>query len=270
MGPSRGDGRQWAGRRGNKRLVAAAAAMVLIVGAGCSSPKSSAKTAASTTLCRKRRRDAVYVRRSSTTPRGYDARATLTGPVYHRPHRRAAVGAPARAGRQRLREHEYFASGTAMAFEAACHTERRAVDGQPTTSAAPYKTRIIVRRPTDPARFNGTVIVEWMNVSAGESSPDWDYLNPADAGRLRLRGRLRPGAGRERWNGRSSALPRRVDGLVHLEPTRYGHPASPRGPVRAGHVRPDRPGAPVPSGGRLGGLRPGTSWPPASPSRPST
>ena len=47
----------------------------------------------------------------------------------------------------------------------------------PTTTAA-YKTRILVRRPSNPAHFNGTVIVEWMNVSAGESAPDWDFLNP--------------------------------------------------------------------------------------------
>ena len=47
----------------------------------------------------------------------------------------------------------------------------------PTTTAT-YKTRIIVRRPANPAHFNGTVIVEWMNVSAGESAPDWDFLNP--------------------------------------------------------------------------------------------
>src|SRR5215471_18018484 len=31
----------------------------------------------------------------------------------------------------------------------------------------PYASRLIVRRPTDPAAFNGTVIVEWLNVTAG-------------------------------------------------------------------------------------------------------
>ena len=31
----------------------------------------------------------------------------------------------------------------------------------------PYKTRIVVVRPEDPARFNGTVVVLWNNVSAG-------------------------------------------------------------------------------------------------------
>ena len=31
----------------------------------------------------------------------------------------------------------------------------------------PYTTRMIVRRPADPAAFNGTVVVEWLNVTAG-------------------------------------------------------------------------------------------------------
>lgn len=31
----------------------------------------------------------------------------------------------------------------------------------------PYKTRLLVRAPTDPAKFNGTVVVEWFNVSTG-------------------------------------------------------------------------------------------------------
>jgi len=31
----------------------------------------------------------------------------------------------------------------------------------------PYATRMIVRRPSDPQKFNGTVVVEWLNVTAG-------------------------------------------------------------------------------------------------------
>jgi hypothetical protein len=31
----------------------------------------------------------------------------------------------------------------------------------------PYTTRMIVRRPSDPQKFNGTVVVEWLNVTAG-------------------------------------------------------------------------------------------------------
>ncbi|HEX4820206.1 MAG TPA: alpha/beta hydrolase domain-containing protein [Acidimicrobiales bacterium] len=48
-------------------------------------------------------------------------------------------------------EHEYFVSGTA-----------KALDG----SSKPYTTRMIVTRPTDPAKFNGTVFLDWVNVTA--------------------------------------------------------------------------------------------------------
>ncbi len=80
-------------------------------------------------------------------------------------------------------EQEYFASGTAYAFTGTS-TPPDGRWGFAVTTSAPYTTRILVRRPSDPATFDGNVVVEWMNVSAGESAPDWDYLNPAlmDAG----------------------------------------------------------------------------------------
>ena len=44
------------------------------------------------------------------------------------------------------------------------------------TSQAPYTTRIIVHRPTDPRKFNGTVFVEWLNVSIGaDVGVDWGF-----------------------------------------------------------------------------------------------
>jgi alpha/beta hydrolase family protein len=40
----------------------------------------------------------------------------------------------------------------------------------------PYATRVVVRRPP-PEDFNGTVLVEWLNVSGGfDASPDYTYL----------------------------------------------------------------------------------------------
>ena len=75
-------------------------------------------------------------------------------------------------------EQEYFASGNAHSFSGLSTPS----DGKWTiavTGSAPYRTRIIVRRPSDPAKFDGNVVVEWMNVSVGESAPDWDYLDPA-------------------------------------------------------------------------------------------
>jgi hypothetical protein len=74
-------------------------------------------------------------------------------------------------------EQEFFASGTATAFKATSTPSNGKWSITPTTTAH-YATRILIRRPSDPAKFNGTVLVEWMNVSDGESAPDWDYLNP--------------------------------------------------------------------------------------------
>jgi Alpha/beta hydrolase domain len=43
---------------------------------------------------------------------------------------------------------------------------------------ASYKTRLVVCRPSDPARSSGTVVVEWLNVSGGgDGSPDWFFMH---------------------------------------------------------------------------------------------
>ncbi len=76
-------------------------------------------------------------------------------------------------------EHEYAASGTATAYELAGGAKTYPGNGvmklTPTTEAA-YETRFVVRRPKDADDFNGTVVVEWNNVSGGlDVSPDWTY-----------------------------------------------------------------------------------------------
>jgi hypothetical protein len=44
-------------------------------------------------------------------------------------------------------------------------------------AAAPYETRVVLRRPKDPSKFNGTILYEWLNVSGGvDASPDFTYL----------------------------------------------------------------------------------------------
>ena len=107
----------------------------------------------------------------------YHAAATLTGPITVGHIIEPLTAHPLELAANGYVEQEFFASGTATAFKA----DSMPSDGKwtitPTTTAS-YKTRIIVRRPANPAHFNGTVIVEWMNVSAGESAPDWDFLNP--------------------------------------------------------------------------------------------
>jgi hypothetical protein len=48
-----------------------------------------------------------------------------------------------------------------------------------TTALGPYTSRMIVRRPIDAKRFNGTVIVEWLNASAGfDMDVDFPSLVP--------------------------------------------------------------------------------------------
>ena len=48
---------------------------------------------------------------------------------------------------------------------------------EPATTAE-FKTRALVYRPIAPEDFSGTVIVEWLNVSAGlDSAPDWISLH---------------------------------------------------------------------------------------------
>ncbi|MEU0467704.1 alpha/beta hydrolase domain-containing protein [Amycolatopsis sp. NPDC006131] len=74
-------------------------------------------------------------------------------------------------------ESEFFISGTATAYaKSGLWTSSGRWDVRPTTQAA-YRTRLLVRRPSDPARFNGTVVVEWLNVSAQlELSPDYWFM----------------------------------------------------------------------------------------------
>lgn len=73
------------------------------------------------------------------------------------------------------RQSEYFLSGTASAYTP--NPEPLASDGKWTvspSSTAPYTTRVVVFRPKKAAKFNGTVVVEWLNVSGQvDANPDW-------------------------------------------------------------------------------------------------
>src|SRR3546814_8916227 len=43
---------------------------------------------------------------------------------------------------------------------------------------SPLRTRVVVRRPVDPADASGVVVVEWLNVSGGlDADPDWQMLD---------------------------------------------------------------------------------------------
>lgn len=92
---------------------------------------------------------------------------TVTGPI---PSTQGSHGRPQTDSAFDLEpygyaEEEFFVSGTATSDTA-----------EPST--ADYATRMLVRRPIDPKDFNGTVIVEWNNVTAQhDQTPDyfWSY-----------------------------------------------------------------------------------------------
>lgn len=66
---------------------------------------------------------------------------------------------------------EFFVSGTASSYSP---TGELGPDGRWSVTAsdtADYTTRIVVLTPVDRTRFNGTVIVEWLNVSGGIDAP---------------------------------------------------------------------------------------------------
>jgi hypothetical protein len=73
---------------------------------------------------------------------------------------------------------EYLLSGDAVSYRA---VGVPAADGKWNVEVdqhAPFATRLVVVRPESPAKFNGTVVVEWLNVSAGtDVTPDWSYTH---------------------------------------------------------------------------------------------
>src|SRR5690625_3049122 len=97
-------------------------------------------------------------------------------------------------------EEEFYLTGEADGY---------ATDGTLVATGIPYRTRIIVRRPASPARFNGTVLMEWQNVTAGyDLDALWDSERVIRSGHA--------------WVG-VSAQRVGVDQLKGWSPARYGN-----------------------------------------------
>jgi hypothetical protein len=68
-------------------------------------------------------------------------------------------------------EQEYYIQGAANRYNTPSLTTGTVID-----SGHPYETRILVRRPADPKQFNGTVLVEWLNVTNGfDADNQWFF-----------------------------------------------------------------------------------------------
>jgi hypothetical protein len=72
-------------------------------------------------------------------------------------------------------EEEYFVAGAATLYSYANNPPLGPTDLTAIQSDVPYKTRLILRRPKKSNKFNGTVVIEWWNSTAGfDTAPVWD------------------------------------------------------------------------------------------------
>jgi hypothetical protein len=111
-------------------------------------------------------------------------------------------------------ESEYFIEGTATRYQPPASLGENGKWSVTPAGSAPYKTRVVVRYPKDAAKFNGTVIAEWANVSGGFEIAFADADGLYDAG-----------------YAYASISAQRVGvhgfetdpaGLIHWDPERYG------------------------------------------------
>jgi Alpha/beta hydrolase domain len=66
---------------------------------------------------------------------------------------------------------EFFMSGTASSFSSAAALGPDGRWNVTPEDSADFTTRVVVLTPADRAQFNGTVLVEWLNVSGGIDAP---------------------------------------------------------------------------------------------------
>lgn len=94
-------------------------------------------------------------------------------------------------------------------------------DGPEVVEEADVTTRLLVHRPVDPAAFDGTVVVEWLNVSGGlDAAPLWLFTHRE----LLRRGAAWVGVSAQRVgvHGGDGVLGMPTSALVDLDPARYG------------------------------------------------
>lgn len=213
---------------GTRTLLALTLASVLAAGTACSSGSSSGDVGEAG--------DGGTADETAGPVPGADvARPTVTGPVTGGTHDEPFNAMPAElAERYGYVEEEYFLEGEATAYEPQGELGEDGRWAVTEVGTAPYRTRIIVRRPEDPDDFDGTVFVEWLNVTAGvDGDPDFALAHPE----LLSHGSAYIGVSAQRVGveGGAGALPIEIPGmqvqaLKQWDPERYGelsHPGDP-------------------------------------------
>ena len=106
-------------------------------------------------------------------------------------------------------EEEFFFQGYATRYQTPAMA-----NGTVLSTGHPYKSRLIVRRPLDPGKFNGVVIVEWVNVTSGYNL---DVHWQASRDYLTREGYAYVGVSAQRVGVQQPPA-----GLTSWSPTRYG------------------------------------------------
>jgi hypothetical protein len=127
-----------------------------------------------------------------------------TTPLRHPDHGYPYNATPVDLARAGYVEEEFFITGAANRYNTPPGERGTFLDGD-----HPYTTRLVVRRPKQAARFNGTAIVEWYNVSQGHDG-EYEWFQSYDH-------LLRAGYA---WVG-VSAQAMGVNALKEWSPSRY-------------------------------------------------
>jgi hypothetical protein len=121
-------------------------------------------------------------------------------------------------------QSEYFLSGVASAYTSAKPLSSNGRWSVTAASSAPYTTRMVVYRPINPKRFDGTVIVEWLNVSGGvDAAAAWltDHVQMIRSGMVYV-GISAQAAGIVGASGSLGAAGGQAGGIKGADPARYG------------------------------------------------
>jgi hypothetical protein len=112
-------------------------------------------------------------------------------------------------------EEEYFVEGTAPRYRPVGTIGTDGHWAVEEAGTAPFKTRVVIRRPAEASRFNGTLVVEWNNVSAGS-----DIFEAGDTPGFLDEGFAYAGISAQRVG--VHGFTQDPHGLVAWDPERYG------------------------------------------------
>lgn len=163
------------------------------------------------------------VARSSSEAESSEERTiALSGPITGGAHGFPGTSTSVDLASRGYAETEYFMEGIATSYRA---DGTWASDGEWAVSpdaTAPYVTRLLVRKPEDPSVFNGTVLVEWLNVTGNvDVDVDFGYMHEElTRGGYVWVGVSAQAAGIHSTSG--SGLGESVCGLKAWDPERYG------------------------------------------------